>query len=403
MVDREIYAARTAAFVMILLHRHADRQIVDDRNHLAQVLREQPVEQHLVAVVQGGQIDVLAQRVRQPLVLDVGALDLRLQRADVGREQAGEAQGFSFLRREGGALVQQRRIEHRQPAGLGLVATVPVRPALGHGRQYRDHSLSHCCYLFCSLRAGAARSRTYSSRVLHAGISGSVSIEALAALSASEIDRRASHDQMRSNWFRPPARIHADPGYDVLWWLQASTRRPTSRTLEATQPVWGDPAFPRRRGGVRRSGGEASLEESLAAFTASVHRERKSPISDSTQIVPHPVNDLPADRQTETAAVDIAICQTWERHEYTRLVLLRDADAVILDSNDPVRSTLPGSHVNFRLIDRAGSFDSIRSLTLRCSAPVRFVLSRMERLATCLLLRQEGNDMRRFLILTAIL
>ena len=67
--------------------------------------------------------------------------------------------------------------------------------------------------------------------------------------------------------------------------------------------------------------------------------------------------------------MDIAICQTWERHEYTRLVLLRDADAVILDSNDPVRSTLPGSHVNFRLIDRAGSFDSIRSLTLRCIAP----------------------------------
>ena len=62
--------------MVVLLHRHADRQIVDDGDHFAQVLRKQPVKQHLVAIVQGGQIDVLAQRIRQPLVLDVGALDL---------------------------------------------------------------------------------------------------------------------------------------------------------------------------------------------------------------------------------------------------------------------------------------------------------------------------------------
>ena len=128
MIDREIHAARTPALMVILLHRHADRQIVDDGDHFAQVLGEQPVEQHLVAVVQGGQVDVLAQRVRQPLVLDVGALDLSLQRADVRRKQAGEAQRLSFLRREGRALVQQRRIEHGQPASLGLVATVTVLP-----------------------------------------------------------------------------------------------------------------------------------------------------------------------------------------------------------------------------------------------------------------------------------
>ena len=82
MVDREVHAPRTPALVMVLLHRHADGQIVDDRDHFAQVLGKQPVKQHLVAVVQGRQVDVLAQRIRQPLVLDVGALDLRLQRAD---------------------------------------------------------------------------------------------------------------------------------------------------------------------------------------------------------------------------------------------------------------------------------------------------------------------------------
>ena len=62
--------------MVILLHRQADRQIVDDRNHFAQVLGEQAVEQHFVAVVQSGQVDVLAQRIRQPVVLNVGALDL---------------------------------------------------------------------------------------------------------------------------------------------------------------------------------------------------------------------------------------------------------------------------------------------------------------------------------------
>ena len=90
MVDGEVDAARTAAFVVVLLHRHADSQVVDDRDHLAQVLGKQPVEQHLVAIVQGGQVDVLAERVRQTLILDVGALDLRRQSADVRREQAGK-------------------------------------------------------------------------------------------------------------------------------------------------------------------------------------------------------------------------------------------------------------------------------------------------------------------------
>ena len=61
---------------MILLHGHADGQIVDDGNHLAQMLGKQPVKQDLVAIVQSRQIDVLAQRIRQTFVLDIGALDL---------------------------------------------------------------------------------------------------------------------------------------------------------------------------------------------------------------------------------------------------------------------------------------------------------------------------------------
>ena len=59
---------------MILLHRHADRQIVDDRDHLAEVPGQQAVEQHLIAVVQGGQINILIERIWKALILSVGGL-----------------------------------------------------------------------------------------------------------------------------------------------------------------------------------------------------------------------------------------------------------------------------------------------------------------------------------------
>ncbi len=92
--------------MVVLLHGQADRQIVDDGNHFTQMLREQPVKQHFVAIVQSGQIDVLAQRIRQPLVLDVGPPDLCAQRADVRRQQAAEPQGSAFVRAEGSTFVQ---------------------------------------------------------------------------------------------------------------------------------------------------------------------------------------------------------------------------------------------------------------------------------------------------------
>jgi len=134
MIDREVKTPRAAALVMVLLHRHADRPIVDYGDHLAQVLREQPVKQHLVAIVQSGQVDVPAQRIRQALVLDVGALDLSLQRADVRRQQAVEAQRFPFDSREGCPFVQRRRIEHGQPTIFRFVGTVAV-PMLRFRRQ----------------------------------------------------------------------------------------------------------------------------------------------------------------------------------------------------------------------------------------------------------------------------
>src|SRR5208283_4889608 len=105
VIDREVHAPGTAALVMVLLHRDADGQTVDDWYHFAQVPRQQPVEQHLVAVVHRGQVDVLIERIRQGLVLGVGRLYLSFQRADDWGEQTGEAQRLSFLDCESRALV----------------------------------------------------------------------------------------------------------------------------------------------------------------------------------------------------------------------------------------------------------------------------------------------------------
>jgi len=91
MVDREIDTPRTPAFMEVLLHRFTDSQIVDNRNHLAKVLGEQPVEQYRVAVVKRSQVEVLPQRIRQPLILGVGALGLCNEGADGGWKQAGKA------------------------------------------------------------------------------------------------------------------------------------------------------------------------------------------------------------------------------------------------------------------------------------------------------------------------
>ena len=114
---------------MVLFHRQADRPVVDDRNHFAQVLGEQAVKQHLIAVVQRGQINVLAERVRQALVLSVGAGHLRLQGADHRRKEAGESQRLPLLRRECGSFVQTWSGEHGYAARLGFMTTHLIRGA----------------------------------------------------------------------------------------------------------------------------------------------------------------------------------------------------------------------------------------------------------------------------------
>ena len=60
-IDAEIHTAWAAVLMAVLLDGLADRRGVDDGQQLAEVVDEHPVEQDLIAVVQGGQVDVLVE------------------------------------------------------------------------------------------------------------------------------------------------------------------------------------------------------------------------------------------------------------------------------------------------------------------------------------------------------
>src|SRR5689334_12818391 len=130
MVDRKVHAPRTAALVVILFHRQPDGPVIHDRDHLSEVLGEDAEEQYLVAIVQGCQIDILAEGIREPLILSVGASYLRLQRADYGRKQTRETERFALLGRECRSLIQQGSGENRHSPRLGLISTYVFRTAL---------------------------------------------------------------------------------------------------------------------------------------------------------------------------------------------------------------------------------------------------------------------------------
>ena len=79
------------------------------------------VVQHLVAVVQLFQVDVLGQVAALRLQLPVGTLGLLLQRENRGRKAPGQAQSLAFRLRERYAAVTKRVIQdgrdRRSPHG----------------------------------------------------------------------------------------------------------------------------------------------------------------------------------------------------------------------------------------------------------------------------------------------
>ena len=88
---------------------------VDDRQHLVDVVDDHTVEQRLVAVLQGHQVDVLLEvrRLAAEVLQDLGGL-LRLGE-HARRQEAGQVQRIAFLLGECSALVERRVVQQQAP------------------------------------------------------------------------------------------------------------------------------------------------------------------------------------------------------------------------------------------------------------------------------------------------
>jgi hypothetical protein len=113
IIHRQVDPARTAVLQAVPFDRGAHRRGVHDRQHLGDVLGEQPVEQHLVPVPQTSQVQVLGQVAGLAPVLRVHPRQLPLDRRDARGQQAGQAQRLPLGERERGTPVQHRRGQHR--------------------------------------------------------------------------------------------------------------------------------------------------------------------------------------------------------------------------------------------------------------------------------------------------
>jgi hypothetical protein len=107
-VDGQEHPVRATELIAEPLDRQSDGRGVDHRQHLLDVLAEQPVEQHLVAVPQIGQIHPAAQIVDLRAVLAVYPPHLPVQCAHSGGQQAGEPQGLAFFEGERRPAVNRR-------------------------------------------------------------------------------------------------------------------------------------------------------------------------------------------------------------------------------------------------------------------------------------------------------
>ena len=116
VVDGQVDPARAAELVAEPLDRLPDGRGVDDRQHLLEVLGQQPVEQHLVAVAQVGQVDALGQIVRLPAVLRVDPPQLAVQRQTPRGQQPVQARARALVRGERRAAVDHRVREDRPAA-----------------------------------------------------------------------------------------------------------------------------------------------------------------------------------------------------------------------------------------------------------------------------------------------
>ena len=117
VVGGDEHAAGALEDVAEALAGEPDRRRVDERLHLVDVVADDAEEQRLVAVVQRGQRDVLAEVVGQPPQVLEEARGLLLLREENVRQQPAQAEPVSFLLREGSALVQGRIVQQVEAPG----------------------------------------------------------------------------------------------------------------------------------------------------------------------------------------------------------------------------------------------------------------------------------------------
>ena len=113
MIHRQEHPAGTAELIAVSLDGRPDGGGVDDRQHLGDVLGQQPVEQHLVAVPQAGQVQVLGQVIGLAEVLPVDPPQLSLDGRHALGQQAGQPERLPLGEGERRAPVQCGRGQQR--------------------------------------------------------------------------------------------------------------------------------------------------------------------------------------------------------------------------------------------------------------------------------------------------
>ena len=107
-IHRQVDAPRPAVLVAVPLDRLTHSWRIDHREHLGQVVDQEPEEQDLVTVVEGGQEDVLCQIALLGPELPVGPRGLLVEAQDPRRHETDEPECLPLGGVEGGSLVESR-------------------------------------------------------------------------------------------------------------------------------------------------------------------------------------------------------------------------------------------------------------------------------------------------------
>lgn len=144
VVDGDEEAAGAAVDDAKLLAGQPDRGGVDDGHHVLHVLREDPVKETLVTILEPHEVDVLVEILRVALEVDEAELHLLRLGLETGRNKAVEAESLTLCQGESHALDGNKKPILRDPArrtfrgqlGFHLVKTgIPDEiNAADHGR-----------------------------------------------------------------------------------------------------------------------------------------------------------------------------------------------------------------------------------------------------------------------------